>query len=442
MGAIQPVGTLPRGAQTRARSLRDGVRERARTTPGRLVVLAIAILLGALCFGIVASLAVRSRSQAAHAAATQTEPLLVVAATLYSSLSAANATATTTFLRGGLEPAARRAQYLRQLRLATDSLATLTREVGAGDARAAVAAVGEQLPVYTGLVEAARADNRQGFPVGAAYLRQASGLLGSAILPQADRLYAIEAQRLSDDYQAGTSSTALIVLLVVAALALALLIGAQLYVTSISRRIFNVPLIAATVVLIGVSAWAAIGMVAEQNALARARRHSDSVEALTAARVLVARAQSDQSLTLVNRGSDETDPADFAAVIRRLAPNGGLLGEVSGAASQSTGKSDALRLTSGFRAYRAEAQRIAELENSGRIGDATDRASSAASTSIADRLNAELAVQTAVAQRRFSEAAADATSAVSGLWLGIPLLTLLATGLALLGLRQRLGEYR
>ena len=60
------------------------------------------VVAGVLCFGVVATLAVHSRSKAANAARTQTEPLLVQAVTLYDSLSDANATATTTFLTGGL----------------------------------------------------------------------------------------------------------------------------------------------------------------------------------------------------------------------------------------------------------------------------------------------------------------------------------------------------
>jgi hypothetical protein len=94
----------------------------------------------------------------------------------------------------------------------------LTRELGtSASALKAVATIGDQLPLYSGFVESARADNRQGLPVGAAYLRRASELLTSSILPAADQLSATEAKRLSDHYSSGTTTTTLIVFVVVAA---------------------------------------------------------------------------------------------------------------------------------------------------------------------------------------------------------------------------------
>ena len=56
-----------------------------------------------------------------------------------------------------------------------------------------------QLPVYTGLVETARVYNRQGLPLGAAYLREASGLMRDKLLPAAKQLYRTETGRLADD---------------------------------------------------------------------------------------------------------------------------------------------------------------------------------------------------------------------------------------------------
>jgi hypothetical protein len=149
---------------------RTWLRERAATTPGRLVLISVLLVIGALCFGAVASSAERSRERAAQAAGSAAEPLLVQAATLYTTLSDANATATTTFLKGGLEPASRHAHYLQDLRSASAALATLTRDVGSStQTSGAVRTVTVQLPVYAGLVEAARRttvrDFRSGPPI-------------------------------------------------------------------------------------------------------------------------------------------------------------------------------------------------------------------------------------------------------------------------------------
>jgi len=442
--SVQPVARLrTRSTRARANSVLGWVRERAATTPGRLTLISVLVLVGALCFGVFATTAERSRAAAAEAARGSTEPLLVQAVTLYTSLSDANATATTTFLKGGLEPPARRLRYVQDLRLASDSLARLTREAGSSSAAGtAVRTITEQLPVYSGLVESARADNRQLLPVGAAYLRQASALLTGTILPEADHLYAIEAQRLSGDYGTGTAAAPLVVIALVACLAVGLLVVTLRYVARISRRILNVPILLATVLLAALSIWVIVAMLGEQNSLASARRASDSAEVLSATQVLLSRAQSDQSLTLVNRGSDETDPPDFRRVMGVLAAPGGLIGEAASLANQDGLGASASHLESYFAAYRAEAAQVSSFEGAGQIGSAINLASSPSSTAISDRLSGTLAGQTGTAQRRFNHAAADATSSISGLSIAIPVLTIVAAGLALLGLRQRLQEYR
>ncbi len=424
------------------------VRERLTTTPGRLALVSIAVVVGAVCFGAVADIAEQSREQAANSARTDTEPLLAQAVNLYASLSDANATATTTFLVGGLEPAARRARYLQDVRAASDSLATLSREVGAtASARGAVTTVTRELPIYTGLVEAARANNRQGLPVGAAYLRQASDLLKTAILPAAGQMYTTEARRLRDDYGAGTSTAWLVAFIAAIGLALASLLYTQVYLARISHRILNTPMVAATVLLAALLIWGVIALAGEQNALATAQRDgSDSVEVLSAARILVSRAQSDESLTLIARGGDTTDPADFAAVIGALGrPNGGgLAGEVTALARRTGTLGAAGEFERALAAYLAEHAQITAYEQRGDTSHANGLVAGSTITgqSPADRVSASLVDQVAAAQARFERSAADATSALSGLSLAIGVVMVLAAGLTLVGLRLRLNEYR
>jgi hypothetical protein len=376
-------------------------------------------------FGIRATGAEQSRERAVRSASTGTEPLLVHAANLYTSLSDANATVATGLLAGGLEPATERARYTRDLLVASQSLTALTSEAGTSSrAPTALATVADELPVYSGLVETARADNGLGFPLGAAYLRQAAALLTGTILPAADLLYRTEAERLQSDYRTGTASGSLIALIVAIAAALVLLLLTQRYIARITRRILNVPMVLATTALVGVSAWAVIGMVAEQNALATAQRDgSDSVELLSAANVLLSRAQGDLSLALVNRGTDVTDPEDFATVMRTL--------DTSGLAA---------RLGPGLVTYRNAAHRVQGLENAGELIPAIQAAPDASATY--HELTRRIDIGIAAAQEHFTGSAANASSALDGLGLAIPLITALAAALALLGLRQRINEYR
>ena len=61
---------------------------------------------------------------------------------------------------------------------------------------------------------------------------------------------------------------------------------------------------------------------------------------------------------------------------------------------------------------------------------------------VSDRVTADLTAQGGAAQVRFEQAAADASSALDGLSVAIPVAIVLAMFLTLFGLRQRALEYR
>ena len=421
------------------------LRARLRTTPGRLRLAAGVLALAAIAFGIAMATAAASREQAADAVATRTEPLLLEADGLYASLSDADATATATFLIGGPEPPNRRRRYLADLASASARLTSLTEQVGdSAEARAAAATIATSMPVYSGLIEAARVNNRQGLPVGAAYLRRASGIMRDEILPAAGRIYEIEARRLDADYRSSTSATGFVALAVAGSLLLALLLVTQVGLTRFTHRILNVPLALATVLVVAVAAWVLVSFASAQNALSDAQRKgSDSVQVLSAVRFLALRAQRDEGLTLVARGGDTQDPADFETVMRTLAPAGasGLLGEASRLAARAGSTAGIDRLRSTVTDYEAVHGRVADAISTGHFNGAT-RIFNAEATPISDRLGRDLQAQVATAQGRFARSARGATSDLSGLVLGIAVLAAAIAVLAVAGLAKRIGEYR
>jgi hypothetical protein len=427
----------------------EGIRARLTTTPGRLRLAAVVLVFGAIVFGALAASAVSMRRQAAHSVATDTEPLLVTAEGLYASLSDADATAATTFLTGGLEAPAQRERYAGDLRAASGQLATLARQAGgSAQTRAAVQTLATQLPVYSGLVETARASNRQGFPVGAAYLRRASTLMREHILPAAGQLYEVEARRLSGGYRSGVSTGTLLAVVAVVCAMLGLLAVIQVRLARLTHRVFSVAMALATVLVLVLGVWMIVGLTGEQNALGRTQRTgSDAVQVLSAARILALRAQGDEGLALVARGGGEASLRDFDAVTRRLGSSGesaSLLGEAAAIARRSGSAAVIDGLSGTFARYLAVHRRVVALETNGRFNDAVNLAvgSHAQELSLSDALNSGLVQEISAAQRRFASAAGDATSALGGLWLAIPLLSVLFAALALYGVLQRLGEYR
>jgi len=420
--AAAPVPARRRGA--RAGVALGWLRARLATTPGRLVLTSVLVVVGAVVFGLVATGAEQSRERAVRAARVDTEPLLVQAAHLYTALSDANATVATGLLRGGLEPTASRVRYNHDIQVATSALTVLTRRAGTVRAQADLGTIANLLPTYTGYIEAARANARQGYPIGAAYMRQADSLLKSYMLPAADHVYAAEARRLNSDYATGTDNATLVALVAGIVAALVALLLAQRYVTRISHRIFNLPMLIATVALAVVSIWALVGITSEQNSLASAQRNgSDSLESLSVTNVLLSRAQRDLSIALVNRGTDDTDPLDFSTVT-------GIL----------TTSPIAVPHRSAFAFYRAAGDRVQQLEEQGQLELAITQLGPVADMS--KQLSKQLDGEIKAADARFTRAAGDAASDLSGLGLAIPLVTVLVAVLTLLGLRQRINEYR
>jgi len=325
------VAARPRPGRLRHR-LR-AIRPRLATTPGRLRLGAVAIVLGSIGFGLIGATAAATRRDAASTAASQTEPLLVRTVRLHDSLADADATASATFVIGGAEPVARRRRYLADIDEASAALAQIGRDTSTAEERAAVLSIARDLPVYTGLIDTARADNRQGYPVGAAYLRQASGLMRGRILPAAASIYAVEGRDLENRYRSGVSPAALVTFAGAALVMLTVLVATQAYLARLTHRRLNLPLVAATVVLLAVAAWGLLGLSAEQRALLRAKRDgSDPVEVLSAVRVLALRAQADEGLSLAARGSGDESLADFDIAMRVLGSGRGS-GLLSDAAS-------------------------------------------------------------------------------------------------------------
>ena len=133
------------------------------TTPERLRRVTAVLVVGCLASALVSVLGGVARTSSVQDARTRISALTADSAELYQSLADADAMATSGYVSGGLEPTAVRARYDDDIRAGQDGSSTPPGLLPPGDpAIATVATVGEQLPVYTGLVENARTLNRAG----------------------------------------------------------------------------------------------------------------------------------------------------------------------------------------------------------------------------------------------------------------------------------------
>jgi hypothetical protein len=443
-------------ALTVARS-RLAIHRELATAPGRLRLAAVLLAIGATVFGAVAAHAADTRRQAV-ADVARTEPLLVCAIDLSASLSDAQATAAFS-ITGGPDLAASRRRYAEALQRAGGDVAQLAGAVTPSAGGAQVRRIVQTLPDYAGLIVNARANTRQGLPVGSAYLRRSSKRMRDALLPSAHALYTIEARDLSARYGAGTARWSVLAVVLAGCALLALLAATQVYIARATRRIVNRRLALASALLLALAVWILAAFAMQTGRLAHAQRTgSDPVELLRSARNLVSRAQAGESVALAAGGGLENEwtPAggdigfeDLLAPIGRdragpARGSGGLLHRAAIASGRTTAI-DAIYAA--YRAYLKAHRLVVRQARRGRFTTAArlaamDVSQTSVTKGAAAKLDIALDREVRVAQARFDHAVSRAGSPLRGLALGIPLLTMLSALLALLGVRQRLREYR
>jgi hypothetical protein len=416
------------------------------TTPGKLRLTRIILVIGIVLAGVVGVVTANNRVDTTRDIVERLEPLNANVSTLYQSLAGADATVAAGFLSGGVEPAEVRARYDRDILTATTSLAQAGTQAGEEVVTAnRIADITTQLPVYTGLVERARANNRQDLAVGAAYLRRASELMQSSILPEAAEMQRRQASRLNEAYEGAGAVP--VVALAACGTTLAGLIWVQVFLCRRTHRIINIGLVMASgAVLAGLVWWTAAGM-ASAGSLARALGHSRAVsEALGPAQIVALQARAAESLGLITRNSGSE--SDFDARMQVLARNGGAGGALGAAkefASDPQGRALVQASIDDARGYAAAHEEVRRLDDAGEYIQAVDAAMNTHQASAAtafERLAA--ALQTAVEYERgaFARDIDRARGWFTGLPVGIGTLALIAAVGVALGVRQRLEEYR
>ncbi len=426
------------------------------TTPSRLRLLLVVLVLLSLAWGVLAALTADQHASAAADVVAVSEPLSLDAEQIYQSLSDADATAANAFLAGGLEPPAARQRYEADITQAAIRIEAASALEGSSAARtqlpghlskqasAAGSAIGDdlatlsgQLPVYTDEVATARSDNRLGLPLGAAYLREASALLRGTLLPSASDIYTRESGQLTS---ASAQATGLP--LVVAAVVIGLGIGYVLFRSSRwlaghTHRLVNYGLLVAALAGLVSLVWLAGAFVVGRADLLHAQQQGSApAQAFARADVAALQAHADESLTLIDNSGDDAYQQDFLAQKKLLGPGPGTL---LGAVAASTGNDGAVADAQAW--YQAHAA-LRALDDGGNHAAAVRSAlSGPAATSFA-RLSATLGDGINTDQAVFASSARGGRDAFTGLAAGMIVAALVMVAGCAWGLSRRLAEYR
>ena len=268
-------------------------------TPGRLRILALLAVAVSLIFAIGAYSAFGSADAALHRGGDNAAQLVRIQA-IHTNLVRADADATNAFLVGGLEPADQRNNYNASMAQTSRLIAEAAKAQPADGP--ALGALNTSVLTYAGLIEQARATNRQALPVGAQYLRVASSGLRSDALHILDAMVKANDARVRAEFDAARGASA--VLIASGVLALLVLIGGMVWLSKRTHRYVNVPLAAATVAILVTLVVGAILLSSVSSRVGTVRDGSYAATLATAtARISAFDAKSNESLTLIARGS-------------------------------------------------------------------------------------------------------------------------------------------
>ncbi|MFG2695960.1 hypothetical protein [Kitasatospora sp. NPDC048407] len=424
------------------------LRSAAATPPGRLRAAGAALAALILLFGTVAVWQSAHRSRAAGQVVSASGPLSQDAAEIHRRLADADATAAAGFLLAGNEPAEVRARYQDDLATAARLLAEAAgRSGGSAESQRALAELNQQLPRYAGLVETARAVDRQGLPLGGAYLRYASDLMQGTVLPQAQRLADAESARLDTDYrEAGAFPWTALALGV---LALAALVRYQVLLFRRTNRVFNLGLLVGSLAVLAALGWLMAGTATASGDLFDGRVHgTQPLRRLDGVRIEALQAHTAENLDLVARGSTDKYTKQWDALAGKLngpARADGSLGElpIDAPAAAAGPLNDAKQQ---YQQWQDRHKDAAAKNSAGDYEAALQRTLTAGGTDTADAAFRAADQQWAAAAKAEQDIFARATGGVDGVLAGqavaAGVLTVLGAAAALRGIGRRLAEYR
>lgn len=423
-------------------------RKSAGSTPGRLFLIGVGLVVLALLTGVVGAISMQQKQSTIDQLIEHREPVAAASQQIYRSLSDADATAASAFLAGGTMPPELRDRYNLDIATAGANLSKASADVsGVPEAEKQVNELSQQLPVYTGLVETARAYNRQGYPAGAAYLREASGLMRAKLLPAAQELYEIDSARLADSQDAATSvpwfSLGLAVVL------LGALVAAQMYLTRRTNRLLNVGLVVATGAVVVALLWGTVALLIESSKVSSGSEHgTGQTEVIVQARIAALKMRANETLTLVARGDGGEYEDEFEKLAKQITGNGdgNLLNQARGLAADQETQDLLTAAQKNVDDWLAAHKKIRELDDSGSYQDAVSLAISPdAKTSAATmftKLDDNLLKALRAAREQFAQETSSASNAMTGLTPGVGVLALVAAAGVTMGIRDRLQEYR
>ena len=409
------------------------------TTPGRILLSGLVLIALVVLSAFATSTTIDHRQQALTTVLNHTEPLAFAAGQLYTTLSVADAAAATAFIAGA-EPRDVRQRYEQAI---TDAAVALTRaSSGLTDEpmQQLLGRINARLAVYTGLIETARTNNRAGNPVGSSYLSEASSMMQTMILPDAQRLYEETSARVDAETTASTRIPAPVIVVVLTTL----LFGAfsNRWLARRTQRRLNIGFVAGGLAVLIMVIWVST-VLAISTANSRDAKNSaaESLKTVTSLAITAQQARADETLSLIRRGDEDVRKQSYYQRIDAMHK------EITEYLSREDAidKTDLQQAAELLSRWRQADERINSYIAVGNYQAATQVALGTGeddSTPAFDKL--EKALDNGIQESR-SQLRSDilnARSALSGATVGTVILSVVAAVAVTVGLWPRMSEYR
>lgn len=409
------------------------------TTPGRILLSGLVLIALVVTSAFATSTTIDDRQQALTTVLNHTEPLAFAAGQLYTTLSVADAAATTAFIAGA-EPRDVRQRYEQAI---TDAAVALTRASSGLTDQPMLQLLGRinaRLAVYTGLIETARTNNRAGNPVGSSYLSEASSMMQTMILPDAQRLYEETSARVNAETTASTRIPAPVIGVVLSTV----LFGAfaNRWLARKTQRRLNIGFaaggLAVLIMVIWVSTVLAISTANSRDAKDTA---ADSLKTVTTLAIAAQQARADETLSLIRRGDEDVRKQSFYQRIDTMHKT--ITQYLS--RGDAIDKADLQQADELLNRWRQADERIDSYIAVGNYQAATQVALGAGeddTTPAFDKLEKALNNGIQESRRQLRSDILSARGVLSGATVGTVILSVVAAVAVTVGLWPRMGEYR
>ena len=409
------------------------------TTPGRILTIGVVLSALVIASAFATSTTINDRQQALTTVLNHTEPLSFAAGQLYTTLSVADAAAATAFIAGA-EPRDVRQRYEQAI---ADAASAVTRASSGLTDEPMVQLLGRvnaQLTVYTGLVETARTNNRAGNPVGSSYLSEASSLMQTQILPDAQRLYEETSARVDTETTASTRIPGPVILVVLTTLCFGAF--ANRWLSRRTRRRVNIGFVAGGLAVLIMLIWVGTALVISTADSRSAKgTAAESLKTVTNLAITAQQARADETLSLVRRGDETVRKQSYYQRIDTIEQQ--LSEYVS--RNDAIDKSDLADAEQLLKRWRAADDRISAYIAVGNYQAATQVALGTGeddSTPAFNKLDAALSKGIQEGRTQLRNDIVNARRVLSGATVGAAVLSVVAALAVALGLWPRLSEYR